>query len=191
MALEVRLGNRARSAGSISRFAAQPKMATRFASCSSVAFLPTRMVTTSTSWWVCLNRWHPMKPGAPAGASPSTLASAKTTYAHLRLDVVARAEEIATRCSLESSTSLALPRHNMRSSIQSSILPEDVEYPDALVGEPETLRVRDLPDLVLLIEDGVTATPSLLAIVSHVFERLEHHPVPSRIELAGSARVVA
>ena len=36
-------------------------------------------------------------------------------------------------------------------------------------GDRPNSRVRDLPDMVLLIEDGLAATPELLAIVAHVF----------------------
>lgn len=42
-------------------------------------------------------------------------------------------------------------------------------------------RVRDLPDLMLLIENGLVADGQLVARVRHVFDVRGTHPVPERI----------
>lgn len=87
-----------------------------------------------------------------------------TRYASVRLDVVARAEEIALTRRVELPGILdfaGLPRHEVEIIDPEQHFAEKIHALTRSYGDRENTRVRDLPDLVLLIEDGVTATPRL------------------------------
>ena len=107
-----------------------------------------------------------------------------TTYASVRLDVVARADEIAAtrRVMLPGIFDFAdLPRHEVEIVDPQQHFAEKIHALTRSYGDRQNSRVRDLPDLVLLIEDGVTATPGLRAIVSHVFDQRGTHDLPKEL----------
>ena len=106
------------------------------------------------------------------------------TYARVRIDVVARADEIATtrRVALPGVLDFAgLPRHDIEIVDPEQHFAEKMHALTRSYGDRENSRVRDLPDLVLLIEDGVTATPGLLLIVVHVFDTRASHGMPDEL----------
>ncbi len=107
-----------------------------------------------------------------------------TTYASVRLDVVSRADEIAMtrRVALPGILGFAgLPRHDVEIVDPEQHFAEKIHALTRSYGDRENSRVRDLSDLVLLIEDGVTATPRLLAIVAHVFDERASHGLPNEL----------
>lgn len=105
-------------------------------------------------------------------------------FAAVRLDVVARREEIAgtERITLPGTMAFAgLPTRNVEVVDRRQQFAEKLHALTRTYGDRPSSRVRDLPDLVLLIEDGLTPDAELLARVRHVFDVRGTHPVPEQI----------
>lgn len=127
-------------------------------------------------------------------------------FAAIRLDVVARREEITgtERLALPGTMAFAgMPTRDVEVVDRRQHFAEKLHALTRIYQDRPSSRVRDLPDLMLLIEDGLVADGQLVARVRHVFDVRGTHPVPDRIpnppadwdrryaELAGELDVTA
>jgi predicted nucleotidyltransferase component of viral defense system len=104
------------------------------------------------------------------------------TFAKVRLDVVARAEEISAtdRVRLPSVLAFAgFPDHEVEAVDPAQHFAEKLHAYTRPYGERPNSRVKDLPDLVLLVQDGLAPSAELLAAVEHVFAARATHQVPT------------
>ena len=105
-------------------------------------------------------------------------------FARISIDVVARADEVTGTDRLMTGSELSF----------AGIEPVEVEVVDRRqhfaeklhaytrdYGERPNSRVRDLPDMVILIHDGLDPDTRLRAAVDHVFEMRSTHIVPSEL----------
>lgn len=106
---------------------------------------------------------------------------ADRTFARVRVDIVARADEIS-----------ATERAKVTELLEfSGLPPAEVEVVEAgqqfaeklhayskSYGERQNTRVRDMADMVLLVEEGLLPDPQLFSQVEHVFDVRATHPVP-------------
>lgn len=102
-------------------------------------------------------------------------------FASVRLDVVARDDEISKteRVELPGVLDFAgLERHEVEVVDPAQHFAEKVHAFVRTYGERPNTRVRDLPDMVLLIDDGLEPTPELFSIVSRLFEARVEPAVP-------------
>ncbi len=105
-------------------------------------------------------------------------------FATVRLDVVARANEITRteRVSLPGILEFAeIARHTVEVVDPLQHFAEKIHTLTRSYGDRLNSRVRDLADIVLLIEDGLAASPELLRVVAHVFDERNMHPLPHEI----------
>lgn len=120
--------------------------------------------------------------GRPAWRFPVKCRLAGRQFAELKIDVVARPEEIGGVEQLELPDVLGFAGIPTRSVWVVDLRQQYAEKLHALTRSYETgesTRVKDLVDLVLLIEDGVPADAALAARVSHVFTVRKAHAVPT------------
>jgi predicted nucleotidyltransferase component of viral defense system len=104
------------------------------------------------------------------------------TFAKVRLDVVARAEEISAtdRVRLPSVLAFAgFPDHEVEAVDPAQHFAEKLHAFTRPYRERPNSRVKDLPDLVLLVQDGLAPSTELLAAVEHVFAARATHQVPT------------
>ncbi|TDB92126.1 nucleotidyl transferase AbiEii/AbiGii toxin family protein [Micromonospora fluostatini] len=119
--------------------------------------------------------------GRPAWRFPVECRLAGQLFAKLKLDVVARAEEIGGVERRELPDELSFAQIPTRSVWVADLRQQYAEKLHALTRLYETgesTRVRDLVDLVLLVEDGVPADALLVRRVRHVFTIRQTHLVP-------------
>jgi hypothetical protein len=103
------------------------------------------------------------------------------TFAKVRLDVVARPEEISTtdRVRLRSLLAFAgFPDHEVEAVDPAQHFAEKLHAFTRPYRERPNSRVKDLPDLVLLVDGGLAPSAELLAAVEHVFAARATHQVP-------------
>ena len=106
------------------------------------------------------------------------------TFALVRLDVVARPEEISTtdRVRLRSVLAFAgFPDHEVEAVDPAQHFAEKLHALTRPWLERPNSRVKDLPDLVLLVGEGLEPTAELLATVEHVFVARASHEVPASL----------
>lgn len=106
-------------------------------------------------------------------------------FAGVRLDVVARDDEISKTQRVELPGVLdfaGLERHEVEVVDPEQHFAEKVHAFTRSYGDRPNTRVRDLPDMVLLIDDGLQPTPELYSIVSRLFEARAGSALP--VELA-------
>lgn len=102
-------------------------------------------------------------------------------FASLKLDVVARPEEIGGVQRLDLPDALGFAGIPTRSVLVVDLPQQYAEKLHAITRTYESgtsTRVKDLLDLVLLIEDGVSPDAALVARVRHVFAIRRAHAVP-------------
>ena len=103
------------------------------------------------------------------------------TFAAIRIDVVARGEEIAHTERLPLPNMLAFagtPRREIEAVDRRQHFAEKLHaYTRDYGGRPNT-RVKDLVDLVLLIESGLVADVAVVDATRHVFAVRATHPIP-------------
>lgn len=128
-------------------------------------------------------RLTPDEAGRPGLRFPVEVLLAGRIFAQVRVDVVARAEEVTATEKLTRTSVLAFagkppfevevvtPVQHFAEKLHA--LTRDYE------GDRPSSRVKDLPDLVLLVEDGLRAGPEVLAAVDRVFEVRATHVVPT------------
>jgi hypothetical protein len=103
------------------------------------------------------------------------------TFANVRLDVVARTEEISTtdRITLRSMLAFAgFPDHEIEAVDPAQHFAEKLHALTRPHGDRANSRVKDLPDLLLLVDQGLAPTAGLLATVEHVFAVRSSHDLP-------------
>jgi hypothetical protein len=106
------------------------------------------------------------------------------TFANVRLDVVARTEEISTtdRITLRSMLAFAgFPDHEIEAVDPAQHFAEKLHAFTRPHGDRANSRVKDLPDLLLLMDQGLAPTAELLATVRHVFAVRATHQVPATL----------
>ncbi len=106
------------------------------------------------------------------------------TFANVRLDVVARTEEISTtdRITLRSLLAFAgFPDHEVEAVDPAQHFAEKLHAFTRPHGDRPNSRVKDLPDMLLLLDQGLAPTAELLATVRHVFEVRSTHEVPASL----------
>src|SRR6266487_4163249 len=106
------------------------------------------------------------------------------TFAGVRLDVVARTEEISTtdRITLRSMLAFAgFPDHEIEAVDPAQHFAEKLHAFTRPHGERANSRVKDLPDLLLLMDQGLAPTTELLATVRHVFTVRSTHDLPTSL----------
>lgn len=125
------------------------------------------------------------KAGTPGRRFHVEVELAGRRFAAVRLDVVARRDEIAgtERIPLPGVMAFAgMPTRNIEVVDLHQHFAEKLHALTRTYGDRPSSRVRDLPDLVMLIEDGLEADRELVARVRHVFEMRATHTVPERID---------
>lgn len=106
------------------------------------------------------------------------------TFAQVRVDVVLRSDELAAteRVTLPGALSFAgIPPRTIESVDRRQHFAEKLHALTRDYGKRPNTRVKDLVDLVLLIEDGLEPDGSLHAVVAHVFATRGTHSVPGQI----------
>ncbi len=106
------------------------------------------------------------------------------TFANVRLDVVARTEEISRtdRVTLRSMLGFAgFPDHEVEAVDPAQHFAEKLHAFTRPHGDRANSRVKDLPDLLLLMDQGLAPTAELLATVQHVFEVRSTHDLPGTL----------
>lgn len=123
----------------------------------------------------------PDEAGRPGWRFPVESRMAGRKFANVRLDVVARDDEISKtqRVDLPGVLDFAgLERHDVEVVDPTQHFAEKVHAFTRAYGERPNTRVRDLPDMVLLIDDGLEPTPELFSIVSRLFEARAESALP-------------
>jgi hypothetical protein len=103
------------------------------------------------------------------------------TFANVRLDVVARTEEISAtdRVTLHSMLAFAgFPDHQIEAVDPAQHFAEKLHAFTRPHGERPNSRVKDLPDLLLLVDQGLNPSVELLTAVGHVFAVRSTHELP-------------
>ncbi|HZD74627.1 MAG TPA: nucleotidyl transferase AbiEii/AbiGii toxin family protein [Actinomycetota bacterium] len=106
------------------------------------------------------------------------------TFANVRLDVVARPEEISTtdRVRLHSVLAFAgFPDHEVETVDTAQHFAEKLHAFTRQHGDRPNSRVKDLPDMVLLVGEGLEPSAELLTTVEHLFAARATHEVPASL----------
>jgi predicted nucleotidyltransferase component of viral defense system len=105
-------------------------------------------------------------------------------FAGIRLDVAARGEELAVTEQLELPGSLTfadIPARSIEAVERRQHFAEKLHALTRDYGDRPNTRIKDLVDLVLLIEDGLQPDKILADVVRHVFTIRNTHPCPVTI----------
>lgn len=119
--------------------------------------------------------------GRPGWRYPVESRMAGRTFANVRLDVVARDVEISKTQRVELPGVLdfaGLGRHEVEVVDPTQHFAEKAHAFTRTYGDRPNTRVRDLPDMVLLIDDGLEPTPELFSIVARLFEARAESVMP-------------
>jgi hypothetical protein len=122
--------------------------------------------------------------GRPGWRFPVEARMAGRTFANVRLDVVARDDEVSKtlRVALPGVLDFAgLARHEVEIVDPGQHFAEKVHAFTRTYGDRPNTRVRDLPDMVLLIDEGLEPTRELFAVVSRLFEARADQGVPDEL----------
>ncbi|MCA1707361.1 MAG: nucleotidyl transferase AbiEii/AbiGii toxin family protein [Actinobacteria bacterium] len=102
-------------------------------------------------------------------------------FAGVRLDVAARGEELAITEQLDLPGTLMfadIPARSIEAVERRQHFAEKLHALTRDYGDRPNTRVKDLVDLVLLIEDGLQPDKTLVDVVRHVFTIRNTHPCP-------------
>jgi hypothetical protein len=106
-------------------------------------------------------------------------------FASVRLDVAARAEELLATETLQVPGALPdfdrLPPPHVEVASPAQHFAEKLHALTREYGDRPNTRVRDLVDVLLLIEMDLVRSSEILPLVRHVFESRGTHPVPVEI----------
>lgn len=123
--------------------------------------------------------------GRPGWRLPLEARLAGRVFAQFRVDVVARAEELQDTERLQLPGALGFAGIATTDVEAASPAQQFAEKLHALTrtyaGDRPSTRVRDLPDLILLIENGLAPDSSLAHLVERVFAIRATHPVPDQL----------
>lgn len=106
------------------------------------------------------------------------------TFAAIRLDVAARSEELLMTQPVALPGALVfagIPARSIETVSAGQHFAEKLHALTRDYGERPNTRVKDLVDLVLLIDSGLRPDRTLLAVVRHVFAVRATHPVPTTL----------
>jgi predicted nucleotidyltransferase component of viral defense system len=182
MALEVRLGDRARSTRDLDlvlREAQSDARVVRELLIECLSADPERdgfefLVGEPTSI-------SPDQAGRPGWSFSVESRLGGRRFATVRLEVVTRADEISKTQRVELPGVLdfaGLERQEVEVVDPAQHFAEKIHALTRSYGDRRNSRVRDLPDLVLLIDDGLEPTAELFSIVERLFEARSTHEVP-------------
>ncbi len=102
----------------------------------------------------------------------------------MRMDVVARTDELSSTERLELPGVLSFADLETRTI---DVVTREQHFAEKLhaltrtYADGHSSRVKDLPDLLLLISDGLAASGALLETVRHVFAVRATHPIPREL----------
>lgn len=122
--------------------------------------------------------------GRPAWRLPIDAQLAGRSFASVRLDVVARPEELVATTTTTLPSGLPGLDAPAREVTMTDLVQQFAEKLHAYTRgyeSGESSRVRDLVDLVLLIEDGLPSNASLADCVDRIFKVRATHPVPAEV----------
>jgi hypothetical protein len=122
--------------------------------------------------------------GRPGWRFSADAAMAGRRFAVVRLDVVARSDEIigTDRVTLPGTLGFAgISAGDVEAVDRRQHYAEKFHALTRMYGDRPSSRVRDLPDLILLIEGALSPKDGLRGRVEHVFEVRGNHPVPDHI----------
>lgn len=123
--------------------------------------------------------------GRPAWRFRVTAALAGRRFADTRLDVIVRPEELVALGQVDLPPGVAAPvGAPSRTVVVTDLRQQFAEKLHALTrsyATGESSRVKDLLDLVLLLEDGVRQDAALVTATRHVFAVRATHPLPADI----------
>ena len=185
MALEIRLGDRARSTRDLD-------LAVREAESSAAALrellIDCLSVDREQDGFEFLvaepTLVMPDEAGRPGWRFPVESRMGGRTFARVRVEVVARADEIAKTQRVELPGLLdfaGLERHEVEVVDPAQHFAEKVHALTRTYGGRPNTRVRDLPDSVLLIDEGLEPSAEVHAIVSGLFRLRATHSVPAEL----------
>lgn len=106
-------------------------------------------------------------------------------FAGVRMDVAARGEELALTEQLPLPNTLEFagtPARSIEAVDRRQHFAEKLHALTRDYGDRSNTRIKDLADLVLLIESPLDADSSLMNAVRHVFSLRNTHPVPHEID---------
>lgn len=109
---------------------------------------------------------------------------ARKTFSSFRMDVAPRPDELLATESLALPGVLefaGFPRHEATVSAIAQTIAEKVHAMTLPRGDRENTRVRDLVDIVFLIEGGFDDAAAVSDAASHVFGIRDTHELPSRL----------
>lgn len=124
--------------------------------------------------------------GRPAWRYSVAGSLAGRVFEELRIDVVARPEEVTGTERRQLPDLLGFAGIAPRSFEVTDLRQQYAEKLHAMTrdyADGESSRVKDLVDLLLLLEDGVPADPALRQVVEHVFRVRGTHPIPTDVLL--------
>ncbi len=122
--------------------------------------------------------------GRPGWRFPVESRMAGRKFANVRLDVVARDDEVSKtqRVALPGVLDFAgLERHDVEVVDPAQHFAEKLHAFTRTYGDRPNTRVRDLPDMVLLIDDDLEPTPELFMIVARLFEARVEPTLPDEL----------
>lgn len=122
--------------------------------------------------------------GRPGWRFPIGCALAGREFANVRLDIVSRAGEISDTDKLPLPGVLSFagfPTHEIEVVAREGHFAEKLHAMTRTYGDRPSSRVRDLADLILMIEEGFDDLLELRRAVDAVFEARATHPVPVEI----------
>lgn len=123
--------------------------------------------------------------GRPGWRLPVEARLAGRIFAQFRMDIVARTDELQDTERLRLPGALGFAGIATTDVEAASPAQQFAEKLHALTrsyaGDRPSTRVRDLPDLILLIENGLTAESSLARVVERVFAIRATHPLPGHL----------
>lgn len=105
-------------------------------------------------------------------------------FAAIRLDVAARSEELLMTQSVALPGALAfagIPARTIETVSTEQHFAEKLHALTRDFGERPNTRIKDLVDLVLLVDSGLRPDQTLLTVVRHVFAVRATHPVPTAL----------
>lgn len=105
-------------------------------------------------------------------------------FASIRLDVAARGDELAAteQLTLPGTLSFAdIPARSIEAVERRQHFAEKLHALTRDYGDRPNTRIKDLVDLILLIEDGLQPDRDLVNVVRHVFTIRDTHPCPGTI----------
>lgn len=131
------------------------------------------------------NPLNPDEAGRPGVRLPVEVLLAGRTFAKVRVDVVARADETSATEKIHRPSVLEFadkPPIEIEVVSRAQHFAEKLhaltrEYGDGQLSS----RVKDLPDIILLIDDGLEPSPDVMAAIQRVFRARATHEIPSVI----------